>query len=103
MDKKIIKTINGKEYKVNYNFIMSLFLDKNLLLERALFIDYVMNLQKEVEELENINDKLSSALESAESKNAKAIEKLYCWGEVINPDFQNEMLLILKDGEVEEK
>ena len=31
-----------------------------------------------------------------ESKITKAIEKLYCWGEVLNPDFQKEMLSILK-------
>lgn len=32
----------------------------------------------------------------------KAIEKLYCWGEVLDPDFQKEMLSILK-GEYDEK
>lgn len=26
----------------------------------------------------------------------KAIDKLYCWGEVLDPDFQSEMLDILK-------
>ena len=29
----------------------------------------------------------------------KAIEKLYCWGETLNPDFQKEMLKILKGVE----
>ena len=31
----------------------------------------------------------------------KAIEKLYCWGEALNPDFQKEMLSILKEEELE--
>ena len=31
----------------------------------------------------------------------KAIEKLYCWGEVLNPDFQKEMLDILKGNDNE--
>lgn len=29
----------------------------------------------------------------------KAIDKLYCYGEVLNPDFQKEMLDILKEEE----
>lgn len=29
----------------------------------------------------------------------KAIDKLYCYGEVLNPDFQKEMLDILKEVE----
>ena len=33
-------------------------------------------------------------------KNSKAIEKLYCWGEALNPDFQKEMLFILKEEEL---
>ena len=28
-----------------------------------------------------------------------AIDKLYCWGEVLDADFQQEMLLILKEFE----
>ena len=31
----------------------------------------------------------------------KAIEKLYCWGEVLEPIFQKEMLDILKEGKNE--
>ena len=31
----------------------------------------------------------------------KAIEKLYCWGEVLDPDFQKEMLDILKGSDKE--
>ena len=29
----------------------------------------------------------------------KAIDKLYCWGEALRPDFQKEMLDILKEVE----
>ena len=29
----------------------------------------------------------------------KAVDKLYCWGETLNPDFQKEMLNILKGVE----
>ena len=36
----------------------------------------------------------------AQQRIKKAIEKLYAWGEVLDPDFQSEMLLILKDEEV---
>lgn len=30
----------------------------------------------------------------------KAIDKLYCWGEALRPDFQKEMLDILKEVEI---
>jgi len=33
----------------------------------------------------------------------KAIEKLYCWGEVLPAEFQQEMLKILKRGDNESK
>ena len=57
-------------------------------------------LEQKTKELENINDKLSRALIDAEQRINKAIEKLYCWGEAINPDFQKEMLSILKEEEL---
>lgn len=48
-------------------------------------IDYVESLQQKNQQLkETIN---------------KAIEKLYYWGETLNPDFQKEMLNILKGVE----
>lgn len=36
-----------------------------------------------------------------ERKIDKAVEKLYCWGEALNADFQQEMLKILKRWENE--
>ena len=33
----------------------------------------------------------------------EAIDKLYCWGETLNPVFQQEMLGILKDCKEKEK
>ena len=32
----------------------------------------------------------------AQKRIDKAIEKLYCWGEILDPDFQSEMLSILQ-------
>ena len=34
-------------------------------------------------------------------KNSKAVEKLYCWGEALDPNFQKEMLSILKEEKLE--
>lgn len=39
---------------------------------------------------------LLSYIKQLENNRDKAIEKLYCWGEVLQPDFQKEMLNILK-------
>ena len=50
---------------------------------------------KAVLENKNINNKF----ENLQQRVDKAIEKLYCWGEAINPDFQKEMLSILKEEE----
>ena len=41
---------------------------------------------------------LLSYIEQLENNRDKAIEKLYCWGEVLHPDFQKEMLRILGDN-----
>ena len=38
----------------------------------------------------------------AQKRIDKAIEKLYCWGETLDPDFQKKMLLILQDEKVDD-
>lgn len=46
-----------------------------------------------------INDdkkELLDVIVELKNRTNKAIEKLYCWGEVLDPDFQKEMLDILK-------
>ena len=48
-------------------------------------IDYVESLQQEKQQQKEAID--------------KAVDKLYCWGETLNPDFQKEMLKILKGVE----
>lgn len=45
------------------------------------------------------DDKEYSAKEELESRIEKAIETLYCWGEVLDADFQNKMLNILKGND----
>lgn len=52
-----------------------------------------------------INDdkkELLDVIVELKDRTDKAIEKLYCWGEVLDPDFQKEMLYILK-GKYDEK
>ena len=45
----------------------------------------------ETENLQEENKKLKEFID-------KAIDKLYCWGEVLDPIFQKEMLDILKEA-----
>lgn len=45
------------------------------------------------------DDKEYSAKEELESRIEKAIDTLYCWGEVLDADFQNKMLNILKGND----
>lgn len=45
---------------------------------------------KEVENLQEENKKLKETI-------SKAIDKLYCWGEALDPEFQKEMLEILSE------
>ena len=44
----------------------------------------------------DINKQLRNKLQTYEETIDKAIDKLYCWGEVLDADFQKEMLNILK-------
>ncbi len=48
----------------------------------------------------NAFNELVQVYDNLLQKNSKAIEKLYCWGEALNPDFQKEMLFILKEEEL---
>lgn len=45
------------------------------------------------------NAKLMDENYKLQQKIDEAIEKLYCWGEALDPDFQKEMLSILKEEE----
>ena len=49
----------------------------------------------------NAFNELVQVYDNLLQKNSKAIEKLYCWGEALNSDFQKEMLSILKEEELE--
>ena len=51
---------------------------------------------KKVEELEKENQKLKEQLQQKEDIINKAIEELYIWGEILNPEFQKKMLEILE-------
>ena len=48
-------------------------------------------------ELLEMNAELANDNLTLKKRNAKAIEKLYCFGEVLPSDFQKEMLEILKN------
>lgn len=48
--------------------------------------DYIHQLEKENKELKH--------------KINKALDKLYCWGEVLEPEFQQEMIKILNINEI---
>ena len=50
----------------------------------------IKDVQKAIEDLEKQVKKQKEVID-------KAIDKLYCWGEALNPDFQKEMLDILKE------
>lgn len=63
-------------------------------------------LQKEIERLTELCDKYEEehrtafkAWLNAIDRNRRAIDKLYCWGEVLNPVFQKEMLNTLEGKE----
>ena len=71
------------------------------------FADIIIQLQQENKELkEDINKykrlgykHLQEQNNKLEERIDKAIEKLYCWGEALNPEFQKIMLDILKGVE----
>ena len=47
----------------------------------------------------NAFNELASVYDNLQQQHSKAIEKLYCCGEALDPDFQKEMLSILKEEE----
>ena len=60
-----------------------------------------MNIKKYINLLKNDKKELLDVIVELKDRTDKAIEKLYCWGEVLNPDFQKEMLDILKGSDKE--
>ena len=65
--------------------------------------EYVKQLEQEIDNLKKINEKhkkLNGELREENKKQKevidKAIEKLYCWGETLDPAFQKDLLDILK-------
>lgn len=85
--------------------------DNNALLESdecEILLNYITNLQQENKELKKkitFNEKsrrkmqqsLMEQIENYKSRIDKAIDKLYCWGETLQPQFQEEMLKILQE------
>lgn len=61
-----------------------------------------MNSKKYINLLKNDKKELLEIIDELKNRIDKAIEKLYCWGEVLDSDFQKEMLCILK-GKYDEK
>lgn len=53
--------------------------------------------EKVINQLLTKNANLEFEVERQERIINEAIDKLYCWGEVLNPVFQQEMLGILKN------
>ncbi len=55
-----------------------------------------LNFKSNSKELLEMNAELAKDNVKLKERSAKAIEKIYCWGEVLPSDFQKEMLEILK-------
>ena len=79
-------------------------------LTRPALVKTIKELQEEIEELkENYIPKLQASKDRLDKDSYElqhriyeAIDKLYCWGEVLNAEFQNEMLDILQGNKEEE-
>ncbi len=70
-----------------------------------LLLSYIEQLEKEnkilrenAEHNDKVVDKVNWEINILKHNRDKAIDKLYCWGEVLNSEFQKEMLNILKGG-----
>lgn len=63
--------------------------------EKYELIDCILNLRTTYFRLKKENEEVEQLKEVIE----KAIDKLYCWGEVLNPEFQKIMLVILNGVE----
>ena len=68
-----------------------------------LLLSYIEQLEKEnkilrenAEHNDKVVDKVNWEINILKHNRDKAIDKLYCWGEVLNSEFQKEMLNILK-------
>ena len=64
-------------------------------------IDSIKELRKvpTYDELLRENEKLKEQLQQKEDIINKAIEELYIWGEILNPEFQKRMLEILEKSD----
>ena len=85
--------------------------------ECKILLDCITNLQKErnnlkasldesqevVADYKRENEKLLKKSYSDDVIITKALDKLYCWGETLNPEFQKEMLNILETLKVADK
>ena len=63
--------------------------------EKYELIDCISNLRTTYFRLKKENEEVEQLKEVIE----KAIDKLYCWGEALNPEFQKKMLDILNGVE----
>lgn len=67
------------------------------------FADTIIQLQQENKHLKDLQKNMDKQYDELEQENLKykeviekAIDKLYCWGEALDPEFQKIMLDILK-------
>ena len=58
-------------------------------------LDYNKFYKRQIEKFLDISRKDNKILKQIINK---AIDKLYCWGEALDPDFQKEMLNILQEN-----
>lgn len=75
-DNKIIKDLKERNSKLSYQYR-----------ERDI---RCFTLERQIEEMKEENQKYKETID-------KAIDKLYCYGEILNADFQKDMLDILKE------
>ena len=54
-------------------------------------INNIQKLENKIKTINNLYKKQKEVID-------KAIEKLYCWGETLDPAFQKDLLDILKEG-----
>lgn len=62
-------------------------------------LNLAISILEDRKELLDKNLDLQSQLKAKEEVIKEAIDKLYCWGEVLNAEFQQQMLEILSKGE----
>jgi CRISPR/Cas system CSM-associated protein Csm2 small subunit len=76
--------------------------------EMKAMYDYITNLEQEKQEMKNgwqqevyNKDEILNRWYETQGRIDKAIDKLYCWGETLNPEFQKVMLNILQGSDKE--